>query len=188
MAFFDSSPPPRILCGYMDKLLARHDEEALIIRSDDTSSCRRIFQREVQGFSQIWPTAQRKRSFPPTSVFLAQIFVQDLQGTLLSPVGALFGQICTVYPYLLAWFSMGDAYHVCSIAGYGNPGHADGHRMKCTFNCPSGIALDKQEGIWISDRHNRKYMPPDKQYLGTEHLNVLHSMLGLNTGVYAVME
>jgi hypothetical protein len=32
----------------MDNLLAKHDEEALIIRSDDTSSCRRIFQARSQ--------------------------------------------------------------------------------------------------------------------------------------------
>jgi hypothetical protein len=45
-------------------------------------------------------------------------------------------------------------YIVCSIAGCGLPGHQDGPRQLCKMNCPSGVALDNHDGIWISDRQN----------------------------------
>jgi hypothetical protein len=35
---------------------------------------------------------------------------------------------------------MGDAWHVCSIAGYGNPGHLDGKRRICKVFYPSTTA------------------------------------------------
>jgi hypothetical protein len=34
---------------------------------------------------------------------------------------------------------MGDAWHVCSIAGCGNPGHLDGKRRICKVVYPSTV-------------------------------------------------
>eukprot|EP00290_Baffinella_frigidus_P054427 CAMPEP_0180350488 /NCGR_PEP_ID=MMETSP0989-20121125/6021_1 /TAXON_ID=697907 /ORGANISM="non described non described, Strain CCMP2293" /LENGTH=329 /DNA_ID=CAMNT_0022339865 /DNA_START=129 /DNA_END=1119 /DNA_ORIENTATION=- len=49
---------------------------------------------------------------------------------------------------------MAEGYVVCSIAGCGLPGHNDGNRVACRMNCPSGVAVDAGDGIWVSDRHN----------------------------------
>ena len=49
---------------------------------------------------------------------------------------------------------MAEGFVVCSIAGNGLPGHNDGNRVTCRMNCPSGIALDNGDGIWVSDRQN----------------------------------
>lgn len=43
---------------------------------------------------------------------------------------------------------------VCSIAGCGIPGYSEGNRVTCRLNCPSGIAIDRGDGIWTTDRQN----------------------------------
>ena len=67
---------------------------------------------------------------------------------------------------------MAENYRVCSIAGCGKPGHKDGDRRICELNCPSGIALDPSDAVWITDRQNHciRRLPgrEDKSDLGRE--------------------
>ena len=49
---------------------------------------------------------------------------------------------------------MSETFRVCSIAGCGKPGYKDGDRRTCEMNCPSGIALDPNDAVWITDRQN----------------------------------
>lgn len=80
---------------------------------------------------------------------------------------------------------IGTNWVVTTLAGNGNPGHADGTNLQATFNFPADLALDSDGNLFVSDQSNntiRKMTPVATNWVVTTIGGVALAQ-GTNNGV-----